>query len=88
MNQKQDRIYIVRRTGLVARLVDEGLSRQRAEQLAREWDGEAERRGLERVSRDYRREAARWAHEKRSQTAAGSGAAEPLGFASDDSRRG
>ncbi len=57
------RIYEARRAGLTARLADTS-GPERAERAVREWEEEAERRGLAGDSDDFWRQAEAWLTER------------------------
>lgn len=60
-------LYTRRRREFVARLLESGLGRSDAEQLATEWEYEANRRGLDVTAPDFWRQARQWVTERRAQ---------------------
>ena len=64
--QEWARLFAASRAGLIARMSDEGMGPERANELVDAWDDEAGRRGLSPQSTAYWDEAPAWIRERAS----------------------
>ncbi len=55
-----ENIYLARRAAVLSILTTSGVSRERAELLVREWEADAEARGVPRLDRTFWEGAAEW----------------------------